>query len=128
MPLQLAGVIEVPGAAGSAFDHGAFEPQTGRVFVAHTARNGLEVIDPQTGRHVASLDGFPEAAGVVADSGQVLVTNRGSAELVWLDAATLKEKKRFNTAPRPNGVAIVPDHISRWPLASVMKDMAPSCR
>jgi len=40
MPLQLAGVIEVPGAAGSAFDHGAFEPQTGRVFVAHTARNG----------------------------------------------------------------------------------------
>jgi hypothetical protein len=107
MPLQLAGVIEIPRAAGSAFDHGAFDPKTGRVFVAHTARNGLEVIDPQTGRHVASLDGFPEAAGVVADSGQVLVTNRGSAELVWLDAATLKEKKRFNTAPRPNGVAIV---------------------
>jgi len=65
------------------------------------------VIDPQTGRHVASLDGFPEAAGVVADSGQVLVTNRGSAELVWLDAATLKEKKAVNTARRPNGVAIV---------------------
>jgi hypothetical protein len=107
MPLQLAGVIEVPGAAGSAFDHGSFEPTTGRVFVAHTARNGLEVIDPRTGRHVASLDGFPEAAGVVADAGQVLVTNRGSAELVWLDAASLKEQARFETAPRPNGVAIV---------------------
>jgi hypothetical protein len=107
MPLQLVGVIEIPGATGSAFDHGAFEPQTARVFVAHTALNGIEVIDPQTRRHVASLDGFPEAAGVVADAGQVLVTNRGSAELVWLDAATLKEKARFRTAPRPNGVAIV---------------------
>src|ERR1700681_4553912 len=105
MPLQLAGVIEIPGAAGSAFDHGAFEPTTGRVFVAHTARNGLEVIDPQTGRHVASLDGFPEAAGVVADAGQVLVTNRGSAELVWLDATTLKENGGFEPAPPPTGVA-----------------------
>jgi len=121
MPLQLVGVIEIPGATGSAFDHGAFEPQTARVFVAHTALNGIEVIDPQTRRHVASLDGFPEAAGVVADAGQVLVTNRGSAELVWLDAATLKEKARFRTAPRPNGVAIVA-------RASVTNNTVPSCR
>jgi len=107
MPLERAGVIEIPGAADSAFDHGAFEPKTGRVFVAHTARNGVEVIDSQTARHVVTLDGFPEAAGVVADAGHVLVTNRGSAELVWLDAATLKENARFKTAWRPNGVAIV---------------------
>jgi hypothetical protein len=107
MPLQLACVIEIPGAADSAFDHGAFDPKTGRVFVAHTARNGLEVIDVPTRSHVATVDGFPEAAGVVADAGQVLVTNRGSAELACLDAATLKEKARFGTAPRPNGVAIV---------------------
>jgi DNA-binding beta-propeller fold protein YncE len=107
MPLQLAGVIEIPSAVDSAFDHGAFEPATGRVFVAHTARNALEVIDSQTRRHVASREGFSEAAGVVADAGQVLVTNRGSAELVWLDATTLKENARFETAPRPNGVAIV---------------------
>jgi DNA-binding beta-propeller fold protein YncE len=107
MPLQLAGVIEIPGAVDSAFDHGAFEPATGRVFIAHTARNRLEVIDSQTRRHVASLEGFSEAAGVVADGGQVLVTNRGSAELVCLDAMTLKESARFETAPRPNGVALV---------------------
>src|SRR3984893_7576454 len=120
MPLQLAGVIEIPGAADSAFDHGAFEPTTGRVFVAHTARNSLEVIDSQTRRHVASLKGFTEAGGVVADAGQVLVTNRGSAELVWLDAATLKENARLETAPRPNGVAIV--SRSRLAIAACIGD------
>jgi len=107
MALQFAGVIEIPGAAASAFDHGACNPTTHRVFVAHTARNGVDVIDSRTRRHIATLDGFPEAAGVVADAGEVLVTNRGAAELVWLDAATLKENARFETAPRPNGVAIV---------------------
>src|ERR1700730_13529777 len=106
MPLQLAGVIEVPGAAGSAFDHGAYEPTTGRVFVAHTARNGLEVIDPQTRRQVASLSRFQQAAGGVPDTGQVLVPNGGAAELACLKAATLKELGRFETAPLPNGVAI----------------------
>jgi DNA-binding beta-propeller fold protein YncE len=122
MPLQFAGVIEIPGAADSAFDHGAFEPATGRVFVAHTARNGLEVIDSQTRRHVASLKGFSEAAGVVADAGQVLVTNRGSAELVWLDATTLKENARFETAPLPNGVAILAR--SRLAVAACIGDDA----
>jgi DNA-binding beta-propeller fold protein YncE len=107
MSLQFARVIEIPGSQDSAFDHGAFEPQTGRVFVAHTARNCVEVIDPRTCRHIGTIDGFPEAAGVVADAGQVLVTNRGSAELAWIEAAAFKVTARFATAPRPNGVAIV---------------------
>ena len=40
------------------------------------------------------LQGFPEVAGVVADDGQVLVTNRGSASLAWIDA-----RKPRNPAP-----------------------------
>lgn len=50
---------------------------------------------------------FPEAAGVVAGEGCVLVTNRGSASLAWVDARTLETRIVLNTAPRPNGVAIV---------------------
>ena len=88
------------------FDHGAFDPKTRRVFVAHTARDCLEVIDHDTSRHVATLKGFPEAAGVVAHDGNVLVTNRGAASLAWLDAATLQTRFVSPTAPRPNGVAI----------------------
>ncbi|MDP9278031.1 MAG: hypothetical protein M3P00_01285 [Gemmatimonadota bacterium] len=65
------------------------------------------MIDHDTGRHIATLPGFPEAAGVVADDGYVLVTNRGAASLAWVDARTLETRAVFKTGPRPNGVAIV---------------------
>jgi hypothetical protein len=108
MPLRKVGEIKIPDSAGSSFDHGAFDSKTRRVFIAHTGRGRLEVIDHDAGKHVATLDGFPEAAGVVADEGVVLVTNRGAASLAWVDAATLETKGVFKTGPRPNGVAIVP--------------------
>jgi hypothetical protein len=107
MSLIAAGTIEIPNSLGSAFDHGAFELETRRVFIAHTARNCLEVVDVDTSSHVATLSGFSEAAGVVAGEGCVLVTNRGSASLAWIDARTLETRIVLNTAPRPNGVAIV---------------------
>jgi DNA-binding beta-propeller fold protein YncE len=115
MALKATGVIEIPASAGSAFDHGAFEAKSRRVFVAHTARDAVEVIDHATSRHVATLPGFPEAAGVVADAGSVLVTNRGAASLAWVDAHTLKTRAMFDTGARPNGVAIV----ARLGLAAV---------
>jgi DNA-binding beta-propeller fold protein YncE len=105
--LMAAGTIEIPNSRGSAFDHGAFEPETCRVFIAHTAGDSLEVVDADTNRHLATLRGFPEAAGVVAGKGSVLVTNRGSASLAWIDAHTLETRTVLDTGPRPNGVAFV---------------------
>src|SRR5688500_17357487 len=105
--LRPVGVIEIPDAKGSAFDHAAFDPTTRRVFIAHTARSTIEVIDHDAGRHIATLPGFPGAAGAVADDGEVLVTNRGSASVAWLDASTLQTKAVLETGPRPNGAAIV---------------------
>jgi hypothetical protein len=107
MSLKALGVIEIPGAAGSEFDHGIYDPGTRRVFIAHTRRSTLEVIDPDAGRHIATLPGFPGVAGAVADDGQILVTNRGSASISWLDAGSLKTKSTFNSGARPNGAAIV---------------------
>lgn len=106
MALTARGTIEIPNSQGTSYDHGAFDPKTRRVFVAHTGRDCLEVIDHDTSRHVATLKGFPEAAGVVAHDGNVLVTNRGAGSLAWLDAATLQTRFVSPTAPRPNGVAI----------------------
>jgi len=107
MPLVAAGTIEIPDSPGTAFDHGAFEPESRRVFIAHMARDRLEVVEADINRRVATLDGFPEAAGVVAGEGCVLVTNRGSASMAWVDARTLETKAVLNTGPRPNGVAFV---------------------
>jgi DNA-binding beta-propeller fold protein YncE len=108
MPLTAIGAIAIPAAAGSSFDHGAFDAKSRRVFLAHTGRDSVEVIDHDAGRHIATLPGFPEAAGVVADDGHVLVTNRGAASLAWVDAHSLETRAVFQTGPRPNGVAIVP--------------------
>jgi hypothetical protein len=107
MSLMSAGTIEIPNSLSTSFDHGAFEAETGRVFIAHTARDSLEVVDAHTNRHLATLRGFPGAAGVVAGEGCVLVTNRGGASLAWVDARTLETRTVLNTGPRPNGVAIV---------------------
>lgn len=108
MSLNTIGVIEIPASTGSSFDHGAFDPKSRRVFVAHTGRDTVEVIDHDSRKHIATLPGFPEAAGVVADDGHVLVTNRGAASLAWVDARSLKTLAVFKTGPKPNGVAIVP--------------------
>jgi DNA-binding beta-propeller fold protein YncE len=115
MALTAAGTIEIPDSTGTAFDHGAFEPETRRVFIAHTARNSLEVVDADTNQHVATLRDFREAAGVVADKGHVLVTNRGGASVAWVDAHTLETRTVLKTGPRPNGVAIA----SSWRIAVV---------
>ncbi len=107
MPLENVGRIEIPNAAGSAFDHGAFDPKTRRIVIAHTARDCVEVIDHDAGKHIATLSGFAGVAGAVADDGEILVTNRGSASAAWLDAASLETKAVFKTGARPNGAAIV---------------------
>jgi hypothetical protein len=107
MPLNAFGIINIPNAVGSAFDHGAFDPKTRRVFIAHTARDCVEVIDHDAQKHIATLPGFPGVAGAVADDGEVLVTNRGAASLAWLDAASLETTAVLKTGLRPNGAAIV---------------------
>jgi DNA-binding beta-propeller fold protein YncE len=108
MSLTTAGTIEIPHATGSSFDHGAFDPDTRRVFIAHTARDCLEVVDADTNRHLATLQGFPGAAGVVASNGRVLATNRGGASLASVDARALKTLRVLSTGPRPNGAAFIP--------------------
>jgi YVTN family beta-propeller protein len=107
MALKTIGTIAIPHAAGSAFDHGAYDARSRRVFIAHTARDCLEVIDHDNGRHIATLPGFPGVAGAVADDGKVLVTNRGSASVALLDANTLETRAVFKTGGRPNGAVIV---------------------
>jgi DNA-binding beta-propeller fold protein YncE len=107
MSLKTIGTIVIPNAEGSEFDHAAFDPKSRRVFIAHTARDCVEVIDHDTGRHLATLPGFPGVAGAVADDGQILITNRGSASIAWLDAGTLETRATYKTGGRPNGAVIV---------------------
>src|SRR3954453_2601469 len=107
MSLKAIGTIAIPNAAGSEFDHAAFDAKSRRVFIAHTARASIEVIAHDAGKHLATLPGFPGVAGAVADDGQILVTNRGSASIALLDAVTLETRATYKTGGRPNGAVIV---------------------
>src|SRR5258707_2418369 len=99
MSLKEVGIIDIPDSTDTLFDHGAFEPKSRRVFVAHTARNSIEVIDHDAGRHLSTLPGFPEAAGDVADASQVLYTNRGAALLATIDTHTIVSRSSLCTRP-----------------------------
>jgi YVTN family beta-propeller protein len=105
--LKLGRFVAIPNS--SEFDHGAFDPITNRIFIAHTGSNKLEVIDHKTGTHLKTLENFTEAAGVVVARDTVLVTNRGAAELAVINAETLEVTARIPVGPRPNGVAIAPE-------------------
>ena len=105
--MKKLGVIEIPNGLDSEFDHAEFDPRTRRVFIAHTARDCIEVIDHDAQRHVATLPGFPGVAGAVADDGEILATNRGSASVAWFDGSSYESKAVFKCGPRPNGAAIL---------------------
>jgi hypothetical protein len=107
MPLETFGHIAIPNGLNSDFDHAAFDPRTRRVFIAHTARDCVDVIDHDAQAHIATIPGFPGVAGAVTDDGEVLATNRGAATITWFDAATYAIKGVFPSGPRPNGAAIV---------------------
>src|SRR3954447_9181744 len=107
MALKTVGTIAIPDAGGSEFDHAAFDAKSRRVFIAHTARDCIEVIDHDAGRHLATLPGFPGAAGAVADDGQILVTNRGSASIALVDAGTLQTRAMFKTGRGPNAPRVL---------------------
>src|SRR6267378_2229915 len=107
MSLKPLGAIAITGAARSELDPGAFDVRSRRVFIAHTALDCIEVIDHDAGRHLATLPGFPGVAGAVADDGQILVTNRGSASIALLDAGTLETRATYKTGGRPNGAVVV---------------------
>ena len=102
--LKTIGTIAIPDAAGSDFDHAAFDAKSRRVFIAHTARDCIEVIDHDAGRHLATLPGFPGAAGAVADDGQILVTNRGSTPFTFQGALVPPETTVRVPTPCGGGV------------------------
>jgi YVTN family beta-propeller protein len=100
--------IPIPTGPHNRFDHGAFDPQTGRIFVAHTSADGLAVLDVAAARYETTLPGFAEAAGVAVAGGTVLVSNRAAATLTVVDAATLTVGRTYATGVRPNGIALAP--------------------
>jgi DNA-binding beta-propeller fold protein YncE len=111
MPLRHLGFIDLPPHLGTGgFDHAAVHERSGRVYVAHTANDAVDVLDLAGGKHVASVGGLPAVAGALAVAAPELIvtSNRGenSVGLFAPDAGSAVTK--IGVGVRPNGLALDP--------------------
>lgn len=108
MTLQLRGHITLPPHGSGGFDHGDVHAATGRVFVAHTANNTVDVIDGERLEFVRGVGGCPEGSGVLcmqdADA-LVFAAARGAGKVLVLDATSCVVRNEIAVGPKPNGLA-----------------------
>jgi DNA-binding beta-propeller fold protein YncE len=107
MGLTQLGSVDLPPFRASAFDHGDVHLATGRIFVAHTAQGTVEAIDGERRVHIQTIDGCPEASGIlcVQDQDLVFAAARGAGKVLVIDACSLARVGELPSGPRPNGLA-----------------------
>ncbi len=106
--LTLRGRVSLPEHASGGFDHGDVHDTTGRVFVAHTANDTVEVIDGERLALEQTLPGCPEGSGVLCtqqESARVFAAARGNGTVLVYDADTCDLLRRIEVGPKPNGLA-----------------------
>ena len=111
MPLRHQGFIELPAHAGpGGFDHAAVHEPTGRVYVAHTANDAIDILDVEAGKHLGSIADLTGVAGALVAPGppgsDVLFTsNRGENTVAIVRPDDVASVQKVAVGVRPNGLA-----------------------
>lgn len=111
MALEHVGFIDLPPHAKSGgFDHAAVHGPSGRLYVAHTANDAIDVVDLAARKYVGSIAGLAAVAGaLVADSRDLVFTsNRGENTVGIFTTADESSVEKVPVGIRPNGVAYDP--------------------
>ena len=111
MPLRHRGFIDLPPHVGAGgFDHAAVHERSGRVYVAHTANDAVDVLDVTAGKHVASVGGLPAVAGALAVAAPELIvtSNRGENAVGLFAPDAPSAVTKIAVGVRPNGLALDP--------------------
>jgi DNA-binding beta-propeller fold protein YncE len=90
------------------FDHGDVHANSGRVFVAHTANDTIEVIDGERLELERTVPGCPKGSGILCtqgDSPLVFAAARGTGKVLVLDSVTCQLRNEVAVGPKPNGLA-----------------------
>ncbi len=109
--LRHLGFIELPAHAGAGgFDHAAVHGPTGRLYVAHTANDALDVVDLAARRYVGSIPGLAAVAGALVTEAPDLVftSNRGEDTVGIVGPADEARVEKISVGVRPNGLAYDP--------------------
>jgi DNA-binding beta-propeller fold protein YncE len=110
MPLQHLGFIDLPPhARDGGFDHAAVHEPTGRIYVAHTANDAVDVIDVEAQTYVVSIPGLSGVAGaLVVEPNLVFTSNRGENTVGVFTAGDDPRVDKISVGVRPNGLAYDP--------------------
>jgi DNA-binding beta-propeller fold protein YncE len=108
--LEHRGFVELPPHVKTGgFDHAAVDESTGRVYVAHTANDAVDVIDITAQRYVRSIPDLPAVAGaLVAEPDLVFTSNRGENTVGLFTTADDARVEKIAVGIRPNGLAYDP--------------------
>ncbi len=111
MSLEHIGYIDLPPhAKRGGFDHAAVHGTGGRLYVAHTANDSLDVIDCRDHRHLHSIPDLRGVAGVLVSEEHDLIftSNRGEHTVGILSAANEHLLEEVRVGIGPNGLAYDP--------------------
>src|SRR5262249_13084114 len=105
--LVRVGFVEVPPGAKPGFDHADVCRQGGRMYVAHTGADRVDVLDCRARRFVRSLPALPGVAGVLVDEEHDLLftSDRGAARVSVFRCSDEELLGRVEVGPHPNGLA-----------------------
>lgn len=123
MTLTLTGHVALPEHKGKGgFDHAAVHATSGRVYIAHTANDTVDVFDHE--RHLFSIPNLTGVAGaLVSDESQLIFSSNRAENTVGIFAPGLNPKvTKVAVGVRPNGLAY--DHGRRLLLAANVGDPA----
>lgn len=111
MSLEHIGYIDLPPhAKRGGFDHAAVHCGIGRLYLAHTANDSLDVIDCRDHRYIHSIPDLRGVAGVLVseDRNLIFTSNRGEHTVGILSAATGDLLEEVRVGIGPNGLAYDP--------------------
>ena len=111
MILEQIGEVKLPAhAKPGGFDHAAVHGRRGRLYVAHTANDALDVIDCATNTYLGSIPGLEGVAGALVSEEHDLVftSNRGENTVGIFPADREEALVKVKVGLRPNGLAYDP--------------------
>ena len=106
IPLRTVADVPLTGRA-TRLDYQSFDPQSGRLYVAHLGDDMLTVFDTNTGKVVGDVKDLKSVHGVLAvhELHRVYASATGTNELAVIDDQTLQVVARVPAGDYPDGIA-----------------------
>jgi DNA-binding beta-propeller fold protein YncE len=109
MALRHLGFVDLPAhARAGGFDHAAVHEPSGRIYVAHTANDAIDVIDIEARKYVGSIGGLTAVAGALVSTDLVFTSNRGEDTVGIFPPDDVGALQKVAVGVRPNGLAYDP--------------------